>query len=115
MPPKKVKKTDEVSSDAQTSESSDKVISGEIYTCTVCMTSLREQVQARKPMVTTYCGHVFCKQCIERTLKNEIRNCPVCRANIAPNKYIFMKYKRKKVPVEDNPFLKIEYNVMYKI
>ncbi|XP_026836393.1 putative protein TPRXL [Drosophila erecta] len=45
---------------------------GEAYNCPVCLEDVRE----REP-VSTNCGHVFCKKCIERAIANG-RMCPLC-------------------------------------
>jgi hypothetical protein len=56
--------------------------------CPVCM----ESVRGREP-VSTICGHIFCKGCIEAAFRNAGRKCPMCRKNLpARNSFIKLHF-----------------------
>lgn len=42
-----------------------------IEECPICLESLNE------PFMATHCGHSFCKECIEKSMKKK-NDCPVC-------------------------------------
>ncbi|KAM0071232.1 putative transcription factor C2H2 family [Helianthus debilis subsp. tardiflorus] len=46
------------------------------YTCPICLGPMTEET-------TTRCGHIFCKDCIIRSLSTGDR-CPICRHKITP-------------------------------
>ncbi|KAM8721010.1 hypothetical protein ACLKA7_006960 [Drosophila subpalustris] len=48
----------------------------DVYRCPVCLESVRH----REPC-TTRCGHIFCKTCIEATVRTTHR-CPLCQKKI---------------------------------
>ncbi len=45
--------------------------------CPICLDSLRQ----KNPMSTT-CGHIFCKSCINQAMKNA-KQCPLCKKKLA--------------------------------
>lgn len=49
--------------------------------CPICIDSL-----LGKTIVSTVCGHVFCKQCLETAIKTN-KKCPTCRKQIKNNGY----------------------------
>ncbi|KAL1517078.1 hypothetical protein ABEB36_000889 [Hypothenemus hampei] len=51
-------------------------------TCPVCLEELGSVNQA----VSTMCGHIFCKSCLEKTIKVN-KKCPTCRKTVAKGKY----------------------------
>ncbi|XP_050215765.1 uncharacterized protein LOC126666903 [Mercurialis annua] len=46
-----------------------------IFSCPVCMGSLIEPTSTR-------CGHIFCKECLQRSLKSLQNKCPTCRQKV---------------------------------
>ena len=44
------------------------------FECSICYTSKKEKT-------TTKCGHVFCKECIDKWTKDN-HTCPICRSQI---------------------------------
>jgi len=46
-------------------------------TCSICMDSILN----RNP-VSTVCGHLFCKECLELSLKCTKKTCPLCRTKL---------------------------------
>ena len=68
--------------------------------CTICRGIVREAVQ------TDQCGHLYCKNCITRWLRNH-HNCPVCRhdlnsAQLRSNIYFQRKVKNLQVKCGEN-------------
>ncbi|XP_017122099.1 E3 ubiquitin-protein ligase complex slx8-rfp subunit slx8-like isoform X1 [Drosophila elegans] len=55
------------------------------FKCPLCLVNL----QQRKPM-STRCGHIFCRQCIQTALKFA-QKCPVCKKRLL-RKHIFRIY-----------------------
>ncbi|XP_041492466.1 E3 ubiquitin-protein ligase RNF4 [Microtus oregoni] len=49
--------------------------------CPICMDGYFEIVQSGRRIVSTECGHVFCSQCLNDSLKNA-NTCPTCRKKI---------------------------------
>jgi hypothetical protein len=49
--------------------------------CAICM----EELNTRKNIAKTNCGHSFCLSCLVKALKNN-NTCPMCRANIEEEK-----------------------------
>ena len=54
----------------------DTMKSDSIDNCPICLTE--------RPSVITHCGHVFCRNCIVRCLKQHSQ-CPVCKAIVKPS------------------------------
>lgn len=49
--------------------------------CSICM----EELNTKKNIAKTNCGHSFCLSCLVKALKNN-NTCPMCRANIEEEK-----------------------------
>lgn len=47
-------------------------------------------VESRKNTCTTFCGHLFCWQCIYDSLKHQ-QSCPICREPINPSRIAFLQ------------------------
>lgn len=60
------------------SSTSDSVIKRE---CPVCL----EDFSQSRPMYSTFCGHVYCKDCIFQVLRTS-KKCPNCRKSLNKNK-----------------------------
>ena len=54
----------------------DTIKSSSIHNCPICLTE--------RPNVITHCGHVFCRGCIVRCLK-QCNLCPVCKSVVKPS------------------------------
>lgn len=49
-----------------------------ILKCSICLDRQKEVVIAK-------CYHLFCNQCIQKTLGNRQRRCPTCGMSFGPN------------------------------
>jgi len=49
--------------------------------CPICMESYTKLNESKIRLMSTYCGHIICKPCMEDLLKNKNEKvfCPVCR------------------------------------
>ncbi|CAK90316.1 unnamed protein product (macronuclear) [Paramecium tetraurelia] len=48
--------------------------------CTICLQKLNDELEVRQ----TCCHHNFHSLCIKEWLKNNKKECPVCRSNLVP-------------------------------
>lgn len=55
--------------------------------CPICMGELQESV-------STMCGHIFCRNCLQTWLKQKPQKCPLCKAGGAKVKFhpIYIQY-----------------------
>lgn len=62
------------------------------WSCPICMESLSECKSNNKPIWITPCGHLFCKPCLQASLKHAKNVCPSCRKKItwAKTHQVFM-------------------------
>lgn len=73
-PPQKVKANEPSSNSTQDSKEDSQ------WTCPICMDTLSELKAAKKLIWSTPCGHLFCKICLQTSLKSANKNvCPTCR------------------------------------
>ncbi|KAM8870959.1 E3 ubiquitin-protein ligase RNF4-like isoform 1-T3 [Spinachia spinachia] len=54
--------------------------------CPVCLDSYSEIVESRRLVVSTKCGHVFCRQCLRDSLTSS-HTCPTCRKRLTHRQY----------------------------
>lgn len=50
--------------------------------CPVCMDDYKELQQRQVQLMSTICGHVFCKECIEAAVRAN-HQCPTCRKRLS--------------------------------
>lgn len=58
---------------------------GEV-SCLVCFDTYAEIVQTGRGMVSTLCGHMFCKECLHEAL-DRTHACPKCRTKLTRKQY----------------------------
>ncbi|XP_031427249.1 E3 ubiquitin-protein ligase RNF4-like isoform X2 [Clupea harengus] len=58
---------------------------GEV-SCLVCFNTYNEIVQSGRGMVSTLCGHMFCKQCLRESL-DRTHACPRCQTKLTRRQY----------------------------
>lgn len=51
------------------------IAGGGLEECPICMEDVADAI-------ITSCGHVFCRDCIENWLLNNVADCPMCRSRI---------------------------------
>jgi len=69
-----------------------------VFSCNICMETHAEMKQTNKKIVSTPCGHVFCRPCLEMAAKSlygrmpgptaKVNSCPKCRAKYSFNQLI---------------------------
>ncbi|XP_068182466.1 E3 ubiquitin-protein ligase RNF4-like [Antennarius striatus] len=57
-----------------------------MVSCPVCLDSYSEIVKSGRLVVSTKCGHVFCRQCLRDALDLS-HKCPTCRKRVTPRRY----------------------------
>jgi hypothetical protein len=64
-------------------ESSKKIESSEKICCPVCWDNIDELKFKNKTTMSTKCGHIICKECIDTLFKKKAKiECPSCRTNV---------------------------------
>jgi len=58
----------------------------EAPTCVVCLHELTSKLTAAK------CGHVFHRECIESSLNNSVKSCPLCRERLLPSRLVNLSF-----------------------
>jgi peroxin-10 len=69
--------------DSKSKETSEKILSSSFswqnsrnFKCLICL-------EFGRPLASTFCGHVFCWNCLQG-----IQSCPICRSSVAPNQIV---------------------------
>ena len=44
------------------------------FTCNICF-----NLTTKETLAITYCGHMFCKTCLDKVKEDENAKCPICR------------------------------------
>jgi len=66
---------------------SSKASSSQLAGCSICLDTYVEIKDVGKTLMSTTCGHVFCSTCLESSLKNNGKTCPVCRKRLKNGDY----------------------------
>lgn len=56
-----------------------------MVSCPICMDNAKEIAEQEGQLVSTYCGHVFCKACVTRAIDTQGK-CPKCRKKLTKKK-----------------------------
>nr|XP_060625946.1 E3 ubiquitin-protein ligase RNF4-like [Anolis sagrei ordinatus] len=67
-------------------EGAESSLSSGIVRCPICMDDSVEIVNSGRLVVSTECGHIFCSECLSRSLNNA-RFCPTCREELNHKQY----------------------------
>uniref|UniRef100_A0A2D4MCY5 E3 ubiquitin-protein ligase RNF4 n=1 Tax=Micrurus spixii TaxID=129469 RepID=A0A2D4MCY5_9SAUR len=54
--------------------------------CPICMDGYAEIIHSGRLIMSTKCGHIFCSQCLQNSLKNA-NSCPTCRKKLNRKQY----------------------------
>ena len=57
-----------------------------VPSCGICMDTVPEIKRARKAMVSTNCGHMFCETCLKDAMRRQ-KLCPTCRKKLTAKNY----------------------------
>lgn len=52
-----------------------------IVECRICLDDINEMRKKKSQIMSTVCGHVFCRCCIETSIK-KFKCCPVCKKSL---------------------------------
>jgi len=75
------------SSSSLPTASSSRASSSQLAGCSICLDTYVEIKDVGKTLMSTTCGHVFCSTCLESSLKNNGKTCPVCRKRLKNGDY----------------------------
>jgi hypothetical protein len=56
----------------------------EVRECGICFREFEDVKANNEEIHTTPCGHIFCKHCLEHSLRNK-PECPFCRSRVEPD------------------------------